>query len=235
MANVCFTSYRLTGPLEELELLCEKLNKRTQQNYIKNGYGKRWLGNILIGCLIDTGVCTKKTAEAEYSRREHLRVEGKNSEDDWPDDFRGNLIDDCCVEDGTLYFDTETAWDDKTKAFEWVIKKLGLSVECWYIAEELANGMYYTNDSTGAIFGEDYDFYVTGTIEAEDSAEGEPECIEDGQMNRKKFIEFCGEILGREIDPDIDDKALESLIRDVEGFQWINEDSYVNVYRLDRE
>lgn len=241
MANVCFTSYRLHGPKEELQFLCEKLNDWTKQNYIKNGYGRRWLGNVLIGCLIHTGACTGDAAEAEYRRRKELTRKGTAANEmagsepvDWPEDFRGNFIDDPYIENDELIFETETAWSDKTEALEWVIKKLGLSVKCWYLSEEFANGVYCTNDTTGAVFNEWYDFYVDGVLEAEDSNGEDPEYIESEQLNRETFIEFCEEILGRQIDRDVSDKELDSIIGEIECYEWKNEDSYINIYRLER-
>lgn len=254
MPNWCYTCHRMKGPIEALEQLCNKLNEWTEKEYVGSSFGSMWLGNILAGCLIDTGACTAETVEQEYERREKITrawhdarmdalIAGKIDQETIPEPdeedrlprHRGSLIEEPRIENGMLCVETETAWNDMADVFEWVIEKLGLPVEVYFLAEELGNGAYYTNDVTGDVFGKEYEFYVSGELYGEDTADGTNEYFDEfPQMDRKEVIQLCGELLGRELDCQMSDDELDAVIAEVEAKDWRCKDSYVSIYRLQR-
>ena len=49
MPNWCCNEERITGPREEILPLHKKLLEWTSRNYMENGFGHLWLGNIVLG------------------------------------------------------------------------------------------------------------------------------------------------------------------------------------------
>ena len=49
MPNWCNTSMTIEGPKAEIESIHRKIMEWTSRNYVKNDFGKNWLGNIVVG------------------------------------------------------------------------------------------------------------------------------------------------------------------------------------------
>ena len=253
MPNWCFTEFRVRGAHEELAILKEKLEKWTSQEYYKSDFGKTWLGNILIGCMIDTGLCTEEAAASEYERREQSYRQAKDKkwqtekagikieiqpDPDWLPGHRGSII--SAIEFASpceLRFETETAWSEMPDAFEWVIERLGLSngIFCWYLARELSCGYYCTNDILGRLFGEEYDFDVTYLLHGKDAGEGKNEEFFSERVNTQMFLNICRNILEEQISDDIPEEELNDLVYRMNSKSWMSEYSYCSVSRLKRK
>ena len=251
MPNWCFTEFRVRGAHEELAILKEKLEKWTSQEYYKSDFGKTWLGNILIGCMIDTGLCTEETAASEYDRRQMSRMRVMDAkwqaerdgieiafqmDPDWLPKHRGSIISEIefaglCE----LRFETKTAWSETPDAFEWVIERLGLGVSCWYLAKEPNCGYYRTNDIMGLVFGEEYDFEVEYQLTGKDAGDGEEEEFFCDNMGKQGFLNICRSILEEQIPDDIPEEELDKLVYRMNSKSWMSEYSYCSVSRLKRK
>lgn len=250
MPNWCYTQFRVRGVHEELVILKEKLEKWTSQEYYKSDFGETWLGNVLIGCMIDTGLCTEETAAAEYDRREQSYWQAKDKkwqagrhgieielqpDPDWLPGHRGSIISEIEFEGlCELRFEIETAWSEMPDAFEWVIEGLGLGVSCWYLAKEPSCSYYCTNDVMGLVFGEEYDFEVEYLLTGKDAGDGEEEEFFCDSMGKQGFLNICRSILEEQIPDDIPEEELDKLVYRMNSKSWMSEYSYCSVSRLQR-
>lgn len=250
MPNWCYTQFRVRGVHEELVILKEKLEKWTSREYYKSDFGKTWLGNVLIGCTIDTGLCTEETAAAEYDRREQSYWQAKDKkwqagrhgieielqpDPDWLPGHRGSIISEIEFEGlCELRFETETAWSEMPDAFEWVIERLGLGVSCWYLEKEPNCGYYRTNDIMGLVFGEEYDFEVEYQLTGKDAGEGESEEYFSEYVNKQSFLNLCRSMLEEPVSNDVSDEELDTLVSRMNKQKWQSEYSYCSVSRLKR-
>lgn len=124
MPNWCLTRITINHENEEKLKELEKLiNEWTSKDYMKNGFGLEWLGNI-VG---NSGVGTVN----------------ENPETDLR--CRGRLTYLECTDD-QLLIDTETAWSPMLKMWVKVLEKYLPDAELIYQAEECGNGLYSTND-----------------------------------------------------------------------------------------
>lgn len=126
MANWCFTRITINHESEtELEKLDKLLDEWTSKDYMDNGFGHKWLGNIVLGSGVGTVDTNKET---------DLRCRG------W--------ITDHFIEDNQLHIDTETAWNPMLQMWTKVLEKYLPDAELLYEAEECGNEIYSTNDPT---------------------------------------------------------------------------------------
>lgn len=250
MPNWCSTQYRLRGVHEELVVLKEKLEKWTSRNYFKNRFEKTWLGNIIIGCMIDTGLCTEENAAAEFDRRERSYREAADKrwkairaglnpafepDPEWLPRHRGTINSDINFNGlCELDFETETAYSETAKVFEWVIERLGLGVSCWYLAEERSNNYYRTNDLMGLIFDDECEFSVQYLLDGEDAGEGESEEYFSEHVNKQSFLNLCRSMLEEPISKDVSDEELDNLVSRMNKQKWQSEYSFCSVSRLKR-
>ena len=124
MPNWCFTRITINHENENKLLELERLiNEWTNKNYMENGFGLAWLGNI-VG---NSGVGT-----VDENPETDLRC-------------RGRLTYLECTEN-QLLIDTETAWSPILKLWVKVLEKYLPDAELIYQAEECGNGLYDTND-----------------------------------------------------------------------------------------
>lgn len=126
MPNWCSSAYTIVGEEKEVEALHGLMEKLEgmREPSVPNGFGTSWLG-----CLVDAlgGDCEKTYCRGSWS--------------------------DLDLQGGTLTFNTETAWSPCNEVFELVRSKFP-SISYYFLAEEGGNGMYQTNDGSGAYYPE---------------------------------------------------------------------------------
>lgn len=130
MPNWCFTSYALTGPKRSVKALYTRMKGIQDEGkyQLKNGFGKRWLGNLV-----------------HSFGRSWKRVGCRG---DWM-----NLVYDEI--NNVLMFDTQTAWD-RCHDVEGLIQSRYENIDIYFISEEFGNDIFETNDEKGRFFPEQY-------------------------------------------------------------------------------
>ena len=126
MANWCITEYWLHGPKDELNNLKDKILEWTSKNYMENGFGENWLGNIVLGGGLETV--------------EAIRNGGNGIP------CRGTFCDDIDIDDDYLCFNTETAWAPMPEMWFKIIEKFAPHCTCHYLAIEPGNELYEKYD-----------------------------------------------------------------------------------------
>ena len=124
MANCCCTNMHIyCDDTEKLNNLNSLIDEWTSKNYMPNGFGHHWLGNIVLGSGVGTVDTNKET---------DLRC-------------RGTLLykDICC---GELTIETETAGSPMMEMWIKIIDKYLPDANLFYTAEEPGSGIFYTND-----------------------------------------------------------------------------------------
>ena len=124
MPNWCYTNITIAHENEtkvgELERLIEEW---TSKNYMENGFGHKWLGNIVLG----SGIGTVDKDKATDVR------------------CRGTICD--YYRNGSeLTINTETAWSPMLGMWVKLVEKYLPGAELIYNAEETGNGVQCTND-----------------------------------------------------------------------------------------
>lgn len=109
--------------MKKLIELNKLIDEWTSSNAMENGFGHKWLGNIVLNSKIGT-VDTDKSTD--------LRC-------------RGSLIDNEVVDD-ILYITTETAWEPMLKMWRKIVDKYIPEAEIIYTTEEPGMCLYATND-----------------------------------------------------------------------------------------
>lgn len=140
MPNWCCNSEIIAGPKEEVEKLRDLIEEWTSKNYVENGFGLEWLGNIVIGA-------------------------GFMIYDDDPEHgfhCRGNLSDVLEIEEGTdgedwkLHFQSLTACIPMPEMWYAIVAKYAPHCNYYYFSEEHGNLLYQSNDVTHRFFTEEY-------------------------------------------------------------------------------
>lgn len=127
MPNWCYTTIHIDYDDEEkLKEFDDLLDKWTDFDFIPNGFGLQWLGNI---------VGNSKIGEVEDNKSpNYLKC-------------RGTLCD-VSLTGNTLSITTETAWEPMLKMWTKLVDKYLPGAELTYYAEELGCGILATNDET---------------------------------------------------------------------------------------
>ena len=130
MPNWCETTYKIVGNKEDLQSLYNILEEMHSSNksVVENGYGNMWLGN-LVGKL------------------------GYNWED-YP--CRGEIIDyDFDTAKDVLTIWQDTAWNEQEGVRQAITEKYP-SLKVYFMEEEPGCVVYFTNDTTGEYFPDNY-------------------------------------------------------------------------------
>lgn len=128
MPNWCITEYKCVGDPKEVKTLHKALKyiDRRKTTIIRNGFGKWWLGNLV----------TKL---------------GGN----WKDyRCRGEIID-YSLDGDVLVITQSTAWCEQ-EGVRKIIEEKFPSIKVYYREEEPGCDVFYTNDTTGRYFPENY-------------------------------------------------------------------------------
>ena len=144
MPNWCNTNITINHESEtEIEKLEKLINEWTSRDYMENGFGNNWLGNIVLGSGVGTVDTDKET---------DLRC-------------RGTIIDYYRIEN-QLIINTETAWVPMLQMWVKVLEKYLPDAELIYNAEECGFDITCTNDSD--LVGKYIlDYYGDGDFESE--------------------------------------------------------------------
>lgn len=125
MPNWCSTTITINSDNEiELKNLYEKLKLWTSKDYMKNGFGHSWLGNVVLGAEIGTVDTDAKT---------DVRC-------------RGNIVY-MDYQNSQIVIETETAWAPMLDLWRKVIDKYLPNAELLYVAVEPGSELYCSNDS----------------------------------------------------------------------------------------
>ena len=132
MPNWCYTHITIRHEDESvIERLENLINKWTSKDYIKNGFGNNWLGNIVgnsgVGIVKCEGEPNKETEEVKYL-------------------FCRGEICDVYRNGNELIITEESAWSPAVKMWLKVIDKYASGSELIYSAEECGCDLYMTND-----------------------------------------------------------------------------------------
>ena len=124
MPNWCYTNITINHGNEiEIERLEKLIGGWTSKDYMKNGFGHKWLGNIVLGSGVGTVDTNKET---------DLRC-------------RGTIID-YYRNENELVINTETAWSPMLQMWVKVLEKYLPGAELIYNADECGNDINDTND-----------------------------------------------------------------------------------------
>lgn len=124
MPNWCYTNITIRHESEtEVRKLEVLINGWTNRNYMENGFGNKWLGNVVLG----SGVGTVDT-----SRETDLSC-------------RGSIVD-YYRSGNELVISTETAWSPMMKMWVKILEKYLPDAEIIYNADECGMGINDTND-----------------------------------------------------------------------------------------
>ena len=127
MPNWCYNQEVIIGPEDEIRPLYNDLSKWTSEEYIENGFGTEWLGNI-----VARGINESR----EY---ENYACRGKIID----------LFEPEKTDDGSEYkisFSSETAWAPMPGMWYALLKKRAPNCRYYYYAEEPGCEIYCSND-----------------------------------------------------------------------------------------
>ena len=134
MANLAYTQYHAVGDKEQLQKLhsiMDELEGMKDPGLHENGFGKTWLGNLVI------------------------KLGG-----DWEKVYcRGSWDNLLLHEDSAVSFTVESAWDELNEVRHFIEEKFP-DIHLYYQCEEAGMGIYQTNDDTGQYFPEKYYLWV---------------------------------------------------------------------------
>lgn len=134
MPNWAYSMYHATGDKEQLKKLhsvMDELEGLKDPGLHENGFGKTWLGNLVIKLGGDW--------EKIYCRG-----------------YWDNLV---LHDDGSISFSVESAWGELNEVREFIEEKFP-GVKLYFQCEESGMGIYQTNDDTGEYFPERYYLWV---------------------------------------------------------------------------
>lgn len=203
MPNWCNTSMTIEGPKAEIESIHRKIMEWTSRNYVKNDFGKNWLGNIVVGA----GFSYKLLAcrgEITYMDEE---ITARQDEPE------------------TYYFQVQydSAWKDITETWKIILKKFAPNCEIYYVAEELGCEYFVTNDRDKEYYDEDIIVlsYLTKTNPLYQKWEEKFAC--ESYMTRKSLKERLTAIFGP--------MSLRKLIKKAEAIPQ-TDDEYVYINQV---
>lgn len=203
MPNWCNTSMTIEGPKAEIESIHRKIKEWTSRNYVENDFGKNWLGNIVVG--------------AGFSYK-LLACRGLIS-------FMDEEITTRQDEPGIYYFQVqyESAWTDINGTWETILERHAPNCEIYYVAEELGNEYFVTNDRDKRYYDEE--IIVLSNLEKTNPLyqkwEEEFDC--ESYMTRKSLKEILTRIFGR--------MSLKKLIKKAEAISQ-TDDEYVYINQV---
>lgn len=217
MPNWCFTEYTFVGNKNELEMLRSKVLEWTSRDYMENGFGHSWLGNIVCGAGYRDNIDNK----------ECYTINCRGTLDSIGD------VESITINEKQQYrlsVYTETAWGPMGLMWQKVIEALKLStVQFTYYAEETGNGVYETYDPANLqIFCYDYVLNYDLCDEPEGFQRQHPDCDMCGvyPLSEKEAVKQLQYIL------DTSETNIEALIEMCRDVAWKNTSSYLNIFSV---
>lgn len=143
MPNWCNTSMTIEGPKEEIQSIHRKIKEWTSRNYVENDFGKNWLGNIVVGAGFSYKLLACRGLISSMDKEITTRQD----------------------EPGTYYFQVQykSAWTDINDTWEIILEKFAPNCDIYYIAEELGNEYFVTNDRDERYY--ENEVYVMSNLE----------------------------------------------------------------------
>lgn len=124
MPHLCTTNIEIICDNQtKLKNLYKLIEKCTESNYRKNGFGKMWLGNIVGNADIGT---------IDEDKDTDVRCRG------WITELE--------LSEGKIHIATETAWEPCIEMWRFLLEKELPEAELIYIAEEPGCEIWWTND-----------------------------------------------------------------------------------------
>ena len=223
MPNWASTNFRFFGNREELERLKAFFKKWNRVESIVNDFHEGWLGNLLCGCLIDTGEATPETIQDVYQNMDLPYHRGSVV---WTEDL-GDELD----------VETETAWNAMPQVFDFIISRLGLEeISYVYMEEELGCCIYQTNDTDGIVWGPEFDYYVNIDLDGEDRKPllGRMETTIQDTMDEDGFVNLACDILQLPVPETITEEFAVSLVDQMNSNEWKDDNTFVSIQKLER-
>lgn len=129
MPNWCFTDITIYHNDEEkVKSLKEKIDKWTSKDFVENGFGHNWLGNI-VG---NSGIAKWVKQGDRYDFEHNIRCRGS--------------LDSISLDNHRLMLQTSTAWAPMMQMWVKVCEKYLPDADILFVAEEPGNGIFETND-----------------------------------------------------------------------------------------
>ena len=213
MPNWCCTNYEFYGTEQEIDKLEDFLDRSfaAWQTSDRNQPGSfdRWLGALVMQVCSDRGITDHEEIDKAI---EWLSVRGEVSYIERPSD--------CALE-----IDTETAWSPMHDVWDYVLEHLGIEdVSMSYYAEEPGVGIFEVSGKDGTCF-EDFDYAVMSYIDSDEYKAWDIEG-EDHIFSAKELEDFLRGIL-------CTSASLEDMLSMVEDFEFDDDDSFFNVFKIE--
>ena len=151
MPNWSINHEIITGPKEEVKHLHHLLTEWTSKDYMENGFGTKWLGNIV--------------KFAGFNITDEDPVHGFKCRGSISESFE---LEDINENEAKITFASETAWAPMPTMWYAVIKKFAPNSKYYYYSEEIGMGLYLSNDVDHRFFTEEY---LVDTFYDEDTPE----------------------------------------------------------------
>ena len=145
MPNWAYNNEVIYGPKKEIESLHKNLINWTSVNYEENGFGLKWIGNIVLGA----GFKVPK----EFNPLKPYDVDNLPCRGDIIDDFE---VTDCDNDFAKITFSSETAWCDVHETWDIILKKHAPNCKYYYMTIEQGMGLFFIHDCDQAFFPYDY-------------------------------------------------------------------------------
>lgn len=139
MPNWSINHEIITGPKEEIKNLYSLLTEWTSKNYMENGFGTKWLGNIV--------------KFAGFNITDEDPVHGFKCRGSISESFELENINE---NEAKITFASETAWAPIPRMWYAVLKKFAPHSKYYYFSEECGMQLYVSNDIDHKFFNDEY-------------------------------------------------------------------------------
>lgn len=216
MPNWCFTQMIFHGIKSEMEDFNKKLEEFTSKNYMENGFGVSWLGNVVCGAGLGDRVDCKNPDNRLRCRGNITYIGDLGYFEDYEPD-----------QDVCFQLDTNTAWGPMVKMWIEVIKALGYkTIGFSYQSEECGMALYQTYDPYGEF---DDKYYVDCFFDGDDQDDDKLIAFDD--IRYYATDEYLVERLQRLLE--IEETDITTLIDKAENYPFKSEDSYIQVHKYE--
>lgn len=194
MPDWCNTRMTIEGPKDQVENIRKLILQWTSKYYAKNGFGHRWLGNIVLG------------GGFSYEGKNGLSCRGEITEMEEVEE----------KETGLYYFQMWyiSAWEDVSETWQIILEKFAPSCKMYYCAEELDNDFFITNDKNKRYYEEEC--IIDSYLEETNPMKKKWNFDEWEYIDRKTLKEKLSQIFGSMSLPKLVEKAENLPVTDKE-------------------